>query len=510
MNNLANSPIIKCRGGIHPHSIVHSIEACKYGFLNEQKMGFHLSYETQNFQFHAVDRFASFPLYYCIKNGVPYVSEKIDELLPYLQEIKFDPIGFITKGDVTGGIRNQRTPFAGVKRIMPGHYLEYKNGTVTINCYWSFEGLKEKKFQGSYEEAAEGLGFLVKQAVLRCYNFAPDCALHLSGGMDSGMIASFIAQFSSKTRHTYAAHNHDDHSVPNKSERSYIQKYQKYYPHLLSHNLKFNSSTSNELFPAAENWLFLSKSNYECLIAEDVKKKNIKFILTGLGGDELASFQNSEYSSMFRIHNDFQAQLYKKWMVEKRAFWSNWLRAFISPKGKSWEFFKYNNTFQYINNPRNWFRSEINKLGEQYYLHQNIWMGSQPASFNYRLTTLQRKYFTARSDVWNFIGRNYDVDYLHPLLDADVVEFCATLPIAFHKRNNSRQLIKKALSNYLPAELLEGSKRPVMVNAKPEKIDLKVHQSKLQEKLNKMNNTFAATVFDFQKMESKCYRLLVA
>ncbi len=503
-----DQPKVKYRGAIDVENTIQHLSKRDLSFIKNEKLGFYLSYVEKDYQFHIVDRFASFPLFYCIKDGIPYVSEKVDELIPYLDKIKFDSDGYMGSGMLLSTERrSDLTPFQGIKRILPGHYLEYSNTKTSLIQYWSFLDLKNQPFEGTYEEATEELGFLIKQAIRRCYEFAPDAALHLSGGLDSGTIASFMGQFSNQHIHTYSAHNKDAPTNNDEYESGYIKKYQKFYPNLKSHLLQYPKKQQevNKFFCEAGNWLAISENNYECLIAKDVKERGIKYILSGLGGDELASYGNNSQYTSISVSNDWSANLYAKWYIEKRTLWTKYAHSLS--RGKINQFLDDQRTYSIntkIQNKAFWYRDSFKKKAIQSFRLPPIWLTRFPASFNYRLKLLNSSYFTIRSDNWNFIGRQFGVDYLHPLLDADLVNFAAQLPRHFFVKRPARELFKKSLMTHIPKELLMGIKRPAYMSEKSfgGQKELVIQIERTQKKLMELDKTFASTIFDYSKIIS--------
>lgn len=495
--------IIKYRGGVIPDNIVPKLLAGDYSFLQEQKIGYYLSYISQNLEFHAVDRFASFPLFYTILNRKLFVSEKIDDLLPYLPEIKFDPIGYYSTGGMIKGDRTEHTPFVGIKRILPGHYLEYKNKKIKLQCYWKFTDLKGKQFQGTYEEACEELGYLIQQGVERCFKFAPNAALHLSGGLDSGTVTAFICQLSNVKRYAYT---HLDINAPlhhDIYESGFIGKYQKYYSHL--EILRFDPSAYLEeettILLDANNWNGISHQFVEFSIAEKVKSQGGKYILTGLGGDELASYGHGGQNVWYSIYNDKQAYIYNKWILDKYYTWRNLLNIALG-RGKSpfLDVFYSSQMDKAIYENKSWYTSSFQKRAKSSFCSPSISLFSSPSSYNYRLETLERSFFTVRSDKWNYIGRQYGIDYLHPLLDADLVEFSARMPRDFFRNRKNREMIKTALNGRIPPALLKGNKRPVFNKKDLECKSVLLQIGIVREKLKTLKGSFASLVYDYNNI----------
>lgn len=495
------SATIKYRGAIYPEKIMHYIKAYDYSFVKTQKMGFSFSYEKTHFQFHAVDRFASFPLFYTVKNGQPYVSEKVDDLLSLLPLIKFDPIGYYGTGGRLKGERTSRTPFEGISRIPPGNYLEYREGQIKLECYWKFNDLKGHEFKGTYENACEELGYLIRQAVKRCYEFAPNAAIHLSGGLDSGTISAIICQLSSEERQAYALLSENAPLIHDSYESGFIMKYQNHFPQLKVDCYYGHKPESPTLYQEAANWYYVQKEGLQSLIANHTANIGKKYILTGLGGDELASFGNNFQNVSYSLSSDWQINIYMNWYRRYLKKWNLYKRAFLKKEDMMIDSFRSIHMSKFIGRHKDWYTKEFCENTRELFDRPPMALNYFPSSYKYRLETLSRSWFTIRSDIWNYIGSHYNVNYLHPLLDADLVEFCACMPREFFKHRNPREMIKTALKGKIPNELLQGRKRPVY-NKKEYKKEIIFKQiCILQSKLNKNKKTFAATVYDYHKME---------
>lgn len=76
------------------------------------------------------------------------------------------------------------TFFAGVKKLMPGHYLVWKDGKINITCYFKPEFHPQEG--RSLQEWADEIHEAVQQAVAE--NEEDDAAVFLSGGVDSSYI----------------------------------------------------------------------------------------------------------------------------------------------------------------------------------------------------------------------------------------------------------------------------------------------------------------------------------
>ena len=135
----------------------HTIEQV----IHQHRSNFMFSYTGDLFQLHAVDRLALYPLFYAIKDGKPYVSQVIDDLVPLLDKRVLHPEGFYGTGGLDKGGRTSFSPYRDIMRIPPGHYLIYQDGRYELIEYWSFLKLADNPYEGSYDEACDILLSLI-------------------------------------------------------------------------------------------------------------------------------------------------------------------------------------------------------------------------------------------------------------------------------------------------------------------------------------------------------------
>ncbi len=90
-------------------------------------------------------------------------------------------------------VAGERTPFVGVRRLLPGHYVLWKDGEYRIRCWWQ---LAERARALRDRTPADPVGWLrdtLDQAVgLRRISDVPVGVL-LSGGLDSSSVAASLA-----------------------------------------------------------------------------------------------------------------------------------------------------------------------------------------------------------------------------------------------------------------------------------------------------------------------------
>ncbi|MCI5134673.1 MAG: asparagine synthase (glutamine-hydrolyzing) [Candidatus Electrothrix sp. AW2] len=143
----------------------------------------------------ARDRLGKKPLYYLQKG----------DLLVFASEIKaFEAGGFLDKQDIDpaaliqfwsyGYTTGTRTMYKGVRRVLPGHYLIWKDGNISIKEYWDVKFGLDSFSKRRIDDLADELEALLTDAVrIRLIADVP-VGIFLSGGIDSSLIASLAAQ----------------------------------------------------------------------------------------------------------------------------------------------------------------------------------------------------------------------------------------------------------------------------------------------------------------------------
>lgn len=144
--------------------------------------------------FVARDRFGVKPLYYIhADDGSFYFASEIKALLEagaVKPEINFNalPDQFANHG--TSG---DETLFLGVKRLMPGHTLVWRNGKIDIREFWDLEFEPKHEPRSDAEYIEEWRGLFKKSVELRLMADVP-LGMFLSGGIDSSAIAAMMSQ----------------------------------------------------------------------------------------------------------------------------------------------------------------------------------------------------------------------------------------------------------------------------------------------------------------------------
>ncbi|MCC6824639.1 MAG: asparagine synthase (glutamine-hydrolyzing) [Acidobacteria bacterium] len=149
--------------------------------------------KTKRELFIARDRLGVKPLYYVFDaDGSLFFGSEIKTILEaggVRPEVNFNalPDQFANHG--TSG---DETLFAGVKRLLPGHTLLWRDGSVDVRSYWYLEFEPKHHPQSDAEYVEEWRDMFRRSVELRLMSDVP-LGMFLSGGIDSSAIAAMMS-----------------------------------------------------------------------------------------------------------------------------------------------------------------------------------------------------------------------------------------------------------------------------------------------------------------------------
>ena len=232
----------------------------------------------------ARDRFGIKPFYYeQIKETIHFGS--LPSVLPSAQPdrcgLSVDGLrSYIGLGYVSGG----SSIFKGIKRLMPGNYLQgnQSGGKLTLEtvCYWRNKISPDSSL--SRLECTEKLELMLIDSIkLRLRSDVPT-GIFLSGGIDSGLVASIASKFASPTCYTIGFGNS---RYDESNEASLVAKSLG-----LNHEIiPLEKVNFDDIMDAANAYdePFADSSAIPSFLVSKTGSKNATVFLTGDGGDEV-------------------------------------------------------------------------------------------------------------------------------------------------------------------------------------------------------------------------------
>ncbi|QBD78394.1 asparagine synthase (glutamine-hydrolyzing) [Ktedonosporobacter rubrisoli] len=231
----------------------------------------------------ARDKAGKKPLYYTRVNGNFAFASEIKGLLAYpgiKREADIQAMAdFLSIRYVPG----PATLFAGIYKLLPGHWLLFENGNVHEECYWDYTfGPTEHR---PLEEYIQGIQQHVKRSVEERMMADVPVGAMLSGGVDSSIIAGIMSKLTSHKVKTFSVGF--DH--PEYSELPYARMVAEHFG-TDHYELLVQSSDMVKYWPLL-TWHrdepVSEPSDLGVYLVSKLAREHVKVVLSGEGGDEL-------------------------------------------------------------------------------------------------------------------------------------------------------------------------------------------------------------------------------
>ena len=164
--------------------LVHGYEEWGTGLLERLNGMFAFAIWDGEQLFAARDRMGEKPLYYAWQDRIFYFASEIKSLLAHLQAAPNIPADFL----VFENTLSDDTLFAGIKKLLPAHYLIVRDGTVRVTRYWAPPDRVDEQITA--RAAVQELRDLVYDAIKLRLQAEVPVGMYLSGGLDSSLIAA--------------------------------------------------------------------------------------------------------------------------------------------------------------------------------------------------------------------------------------------------------------------------------------------------------------------------------
>ena len=236
--------------------------------------------------FLARDRLGVKPLYYVLTDdGCLYFGSEIktffqaEALKP---DINYAALSDYLANHSTSG---EETLFRGVKRLMPGHTLRWRDGETEINRYWDVSFLKSQESDRSDKDYIAEWHELFRTSVrLRLMADVP-LGMFLSGGIDSAAIAAVMSGMVDEPIKTF--------SVAFAEREANELAYARIVAKAFKTNHHEITVTPEEFFQALPHLVWhedeplAHPSSVALYFVSRLASQHVKVVLTGEGSDEL-------------------------------------------------------------------------------------------------------------------------------------------------------------------------------------------------------------------------------
>ena len=431
--------------------------------------------------FLARDRIGVKPLFFRYYDNTFIFASEIKTILSYpgvkaeIDETSIAEILLIGPGRTPGnGV------FKGISELEPGCYGCFSRGKWCWQRYWK---LTDREHREDFEETAEQVRFLVSDSILRQMVSDVPIGTFLSGGLDSSLISSVCAQQLQKKGErlpTFSVdyENNDKYFVPGKfqpnSDNSYIQAMQSY----LSSEHHWSVLTPDDLINALEASTIardlpgMADVDFSLLqFCKDIRKY-VKVALSGECADEIFGGYPWYRDPEVRAVDGFP---WAQNTQQRIAF----LTPEITEKLKPEEYIrdKYAQTLAQCDilpgtSPEEKRMKEMVNLNQRWFMQ----------------TLLDRK---DRMSMYS------GLEVRVPFCDYRIAEYLYGVPWSFKDyQGHEKGLLRYAMANYLPDEVLHRKKSPYPKTYDPR------YQQMVTQKLEVLLQKPQAPIFQIVKKEA--------
>ncbi len=419
----------------------------------------------------ARDRFGVKPLYYVHDHeGSLFFASEIKSLLEVgavKPEINFNalPDQFANHG--TSG---DETLFAGVKRLLPGHTLTWKDGKIDVHEYWDLEFEPKNEARSDAEYVEEWSDLFRKSVELRLMADVP-LGMFLSGGIDSSAIAAVMSTMVSEPIKTFSVAFNEREANELEYARLVARKFKTDHHEITITPRQFFEALPKLVWHEDEPIGFIA--SVPLYFVSKLAQQHVKVVLTGEGSDEtLAGY--GRYAKTLKLINYGE-----KYESVTPTFLRDAVRGGVATLPTALNR-KLNRTFLtresdienlFFDNFAVFPRAMQRKLFQRHtrermphlnpYTRQNQWLEKTDAEdvLDKLLYTDTKTYLHELLMKQDQMSMAASIESRVPFLDHKLVEFTARMPREMKLRGaTTKWILREAMKGILPTEILERPK----------------------------------------------------
>lgn len=234
------------------------------------------------------DRFGLYPLYYTTTEGGNFYFSQDVRLLRQVMELKPDYTGIAEYLSFDYCLED-RSFFQDVKYIMPAQKLEFQDGKLAVNTYWTLPQSDGKRKKRKKEYLRE-LHNIYTDAVLRRKSDSVNI-IGLTGGFDSRLILAIL------DGEEISSYNYGNAgSGDNVGGQALAEVYHTKHHYLQFEDLDF-ASTAREIVSRSDGQCPFERF-YQANAAKEKAKVKGGIEISGMGGDAVSG-QKSNFTGLF-------------------------------------------------------------------------------------------------------------------------------------------------------------------------------------------------------------------
>ena len=417
------------------------------------------------------DRMGIKPLYYYRSGDELYFGSELKAILEHPSVPRRMDLVALDRYLSVNYVPGDRSLIEGIRKIPPGHLLEWRNGRSGLEAWWQ---LKHESRRISLGDAKEQLDGLLQDSLKEHLVSDVPLGVWSSGGLDSSTVLHYAAGASSTPIKTFSV------SFQGRSfdESPYFREIAKIYG---TDHHEFDLNPDLELQSAIEDFAYFSDEPSADAGALPVwylsrmSRRHVTVALSGEGADELfggyLTYVADRMAAPFRILpgglRRFMRSTLDRYMpvsddkISLEYKLKRWLEGTLLPADEA--HFFWNGTFS--NEQRRQIRPGSNGNG----LSELVAQLDLPRSAVARYLAVDQNYYLPDDILYKTdrMSMAHSLEVRPPFLDHRIVEFAATLP--------TNLKIRGAKQKYVLRELMQGKLPEIVLNRKKTGFDIPTH-----------------------------------
>ncbi len=430
----------------------------------------------------ARDRLGIKPLYYALTDdGVLYFASEIKALLAAAAvrpQLNYEALPDYLANRYTAG---EETLFRGVKRLLPGHTLEWSEGKITIRRYWDLSFAKGEPAQSEAEYVARFTELFEEAVRLRLMADVPLGAF-LSGGIDSSAIVEVMSKLVRQPIKTFSVAFAEREANELSFARLIARMFKTDHHEIIVSPEQFFDALPMLVYQEDEP--IAHPSSLPLYFVSKLAAEQVKVVLTGEGSDELLAGYGKYRTTVFNLafgrayHRRIPQSLRRslKQTIERLPDGSllkrKLARTFVCLAPDIEEIYFDNfSVFSRHAQPSLLTRQTRERLMERNPYQASLEQGNQAdaeALLDQLLAIDMKTYLHELLMKQDQMSMAASIESRVPFLDHKLVEFAAGLPIGMKLKGlQTKYILRQAMRTRLPKEILTRRKMgfPVPVGA---------------------------------------------
>ena len=423
------------------------------------------------------DRVGICPLYYTYEENRLIFASEIKALKPALNNGLEINKGTLDQIFTFWAPVSPNTFFKNIYEVSPGQLIIFEKDTLKKHIYWDWDFNKDNFFDSSEEQLAEELhDLLIDSTKIRLRADVPVGA-YLSGGLDSSVLVAMIHHYGNVPLRTFSL-NFSEQEFDEKSyQRKLINHLNSEHNHLMVKTEDIANNFKQTIFHT-ETPILRTAPVPMGLLSSLVHENKYKVVLTGEGADEVLGgydiFKEAKVRHFWSVNpeSSFRPLLLKKLYPYLNLPDSNQATYLKNFFGESLDdpdniCFSHLPRWSTTAKAKQFYSSELSdELNDQAI---DTMLHSLPEKLKNMHRFNRSQYIESKSLMGGYLlssqgdrmlSKN-SVEGRFPFLDHRVIEFSNRLPPKLKmKCLNEKYLLKEAMKQYLPEEIIHRHKQP--------------------------------------------------